>query len=62
MYSKAYLEQGLEHVVFLSFETVGPEYIFIEDRSKIYKGKAKLPRLLYGIRRFSWPPSLYQDL
>jgi hypothetical protein len=57
VYSKAYLEQGLEPVVFPLFHTFGLEYIFIEDGSKVYKGKAKLPRLLYRIRGFSWPPS-----
>ncbi len=59
VYSKAYLKQGLEPILFQLFETVRPEYIFIKDKSKVYKGKAKLPRLLYKIRGFSQPPSLY---
>jgi hypothetical protein len=53
VYSKAYLEQGLEPVVFPLFDTVRSEYIFIEDGSKVHKGKAKLPRLLHGICGFS---------
>ena len=43
--SKAYLQQVLEPVVFLLFDQLGPEYIFIEDSSKVHVGKARLPRL-----------------
>ena len=43
--SKAYLQQVLEPVVFLLFNQLGPEYIFIEDSSKIHVGKARLLRL-----------------
>jgi hypothetical protein len=35
----------------LSDELKG-EFIFIEDGSKVYKGKARLPRLNRGIRGF----------
>ena len=41
--SKAYLQQVLEPVIFLLFNQLGPEYIFIKDKSKVYKGKARLP-------------------
>jgi hypothetical protein len=51
--SKAYLEQVLKPIVFPLFNSLGPEYIFIKDKSKVYKGKARLPRLLHGIRRFN---------
>ena len=54
--SKAYLQQVLEPVVFPLFDQVGPEYIFMEDGSKVYVGKARLPRLQHGIRGFKWPP------
>ncbi len=54
--SKAYLEQVLEPVVFPLFDTLAPEYIFMENGSKVHKGKAKLPRLLHGIHGFNWPP------
>jgi hypothetical protein len=57
IYSKAYLEQVLEPIVFPLFNTLGPEYIFIEDGSKVHKGKARLPRLEHSIRGFDWPPS-----
>jgi transposase len=40
------------------FETLNKEsYIFIEDRSKMHKGKARLPKLNAGIRGFIWPLS-----
>jgi DDE superfamily endonuclease len=55
--SKAYLEQVLEPIVFPLFDRLGPEYIFMEDGSKVHKGKARLPRLEHGIRGFDWPPS-----
>jgi hypothetical protein len=29
----------------------------MEDRSKVHKGKARLPRLNRGIRGLDWPPS-----
>jgi hypothetical protein len=43
--SKAYLQEVLEPVVFSLFDTLGPEYIFIEDGVKVYYGSARLPRL-----------------
>jgi hypothetical protein len=56
---QVYLEQVLEAVIFPLFETLDKEQcIFMEDGSKVYKGKARLPRLNAGIRGFSWPPSL----
>jgi hypothetical protein len=45
IYSKAYLEQVLKPIIFPLFDSLGPEYIFMEDGSKVYKGKARLPRL-----------------
>jgi hypothetical protein len=38
---KAYMQQVLEPVVFPLFDQLGPEYIFIEDGSKVYVGKAR---------------------
>jgi len=29
----------------------------MDDRAKVHKGKARLPRLNRGIRSFDWPPS-----
>ncbi|KAF4630689.1 hypothetical protein G7Y89_g7443 [Cudoniella acicularis] len=55
--SKAYLQEVLEPVVFPLFETLGPEYIFMEDGSKVHLGFARLPRLEHGVRGFNWPPS-----
>jgi hypothetical protein len=55
--SKAYLQQVLEPIVFLLFDSLSPEYIFMEDGSKVYLGKARLPRLQHGVRGFNWPPS-----
>jgi hypothetical protein len=43
--SKAYLQQVLEPIVFLLFDSLGPEYIYMEDGSKVHLGKARLPRL-----------------
>jgi len=51
--SKVYLEQVLEPIVFLLFNSLRLEYIFIEDRSKVHKGKAKLPQLVHRIRGFN---------
>ena len=50
--SKAYLQQVLQPVVFPLFDQLGPEYIFIEDGSKVYAGNARLLRLQHGIRGF----------
>ena len=55
---KVYLEQVLEPIVFPLFDILGPEYIFMEDGSKVCKGKARLPWLEHGIHGFDWPPSL----
>ena len=57
IYSKAYLQQVLQLVVFLLFDQLGPEYIFMEDGSKVHVGSARLPRLQHRIRGFSWPSS-----
>jgi hypothetical protein len=43
--SKVYLQEVLEPVVFPLFDILGPEYIFIEDSTKIYYGSTRLPRL-----------------
>jgi hypothetical protein len=42
---KAYLEQVLKPIIFPLFDSLGPEFIFIEDGSKVHKGKAHLSRL-----------------
>jgi transposase len=59
--STAYLKQVLEEVVFPYYnqldENEQEEFIFIEDRSKVHKGKARLPKLEKGIRGFDWLPS-----
>jgi hypothetical protein len=47
--SKAYLEQVLKPIVFPLFNSLRPEYIFMEDGSKVHLGKARLPRLEHGI-------------
>jgi len=55
--SKAYLQQVLQPIIFPLFDRLGPEYIFMEDGSKVHAGSARLPRLSHGIRGFKWPPS-----
>jgi hypothetical protein len=55
--SKAYLTEVLEPIVFPLFDTLGPEYIFMEDGAKVHAGSARLPRLQHNIRGFHWPPS-----
>ena len=40
-------------MVFPLFDTLGPEYIFIEDGVKVHAGSARLPRLSHGIRGFN---------
>jgi transposase len=59
--SQAYLEQVLEGVIFPYYDSLNrrqkEEFIFMEDGSKVHKGKARLPRLNKGIRGFDWPPS-----
>jgi hypothetical protein len=51
----------LEAVVFPFYDKLldeqKEEFIFMEDGSKVYKGKARLPCLNRGIRGFNWPPS-----
>ena len=56
--SKAYLQQVLEPVVFLLFDQLGPEYIFIENSTKVYTKSTCLPWLSYSICRFNQLPSL----
>jgi hypothetical protein len=51
--SKAYLQEVLEPVVFLLFDTLRPEYIFIENRAKVYYRSICLLRLQHGIRGFN---------
>ena len=55
--SKVYLQQVLEPIVFLLFDDLGLEYIYIEDGSKVHLGKARLPRLQHSVYSFKWPPS-----
>jgi hypothetical protein len=43
--SKVYLQEVLEPVVFLLFDKLGPEYIFIENGAKVYCRSICLPRL-----------------
>jgi hypothetical protein len=50
--SKAYLQQVLQPVVFLLFDQLGLEYIFIEDGSKVYVRNAQLLKLQYRIKGF----------
>jgi hypothetical protein len=54
--SQAYLEQVLNGVIFPYYNSLNQrqkeEFIFIEDGSKVYKGKARLPKLNKGIREF----------
>jgi hypothetical protein len=60
--STVYLKQVLEPIVFLYYNSLTEEqqeeFIFIEDRSKVYKGKARLPKLEKEIRGFDWLPLL----
>jgi hypothetical protein len=55
IYFKTYLQQVLQPMVFLLFDSLGPEYIFMEDGNKVHTGSARLLRLEYGIRGFNWP-------
>jgi transposase len=61
IYSIAYLNQVLNPIVFPWFDSLTAEqkeeFLFMEDRAKIHKGIAKLPRKLHGLRGFDWPPS-----
>jgi hypothetical protein len=54
--STAYLNQVLEAVVFPFYDSLTleqkAEFIFMEDRAKVHKGKARLPRLNRGICGF----------
>jgi hypothetical protein len=43
--SKVYLREVLEFIVFLFFDILGPEYIFIENGAKVYYRNTRLPRL-----------------
>jgi hypothetical protein len=53
VFSKTYLQEVLEPIVFFIFDTLGPEYIFIEDGAKVYYRSTRLPRLQHGIRGFN---------
>jgi hypothetical protein len=54
--STAYLNQVLKTVVFSFYNSLTPKqqekFIFIKDRAKVYKEKARLSRLNKGIRGF----------
>lgn len=54
---RAYYNQVLQPVIFPLFKELRTEYIFIEDSSKVYKGKARLAKLEYYIRGFDQLPS-----
>ena len=55
--STAYLNQVLEAVIFPFYNLLTPkqkgEFIFIEDRAKVHKERARLLRLNRGIRGFN---------
>ena len=55
--SRAYRDQVFELVIFPLFDELGPEYIFMEDRSKVHKGHTRLAKLQHFVRGFDWPPS-----
>ena len=41
--SKEYLQQVLEPIVFPLFDDLGPEYIYMEDGSKVHLGRPDSP-------------------
>jgi hypothetical protein len=45
IYSKIYLQEILEPVVFLLFDILGLEYIFMENSTKVYCRSIRLLRL-----------------
>jgi hypothetical protein len=55
--SKAYLQQVLKPIIFPFFKTLGEDYMYMENESKVHKGNARLPKLQHGIREFNWLPS-----
>ena len=55
--SKAYLNQVLEPVIFPLFDSLGPEYIYMEDGSGVHKKFARLAWLQHSVHGFDWPPS-----
>ena len=56
IYSTIYLNQVLEAVVFPYYNSLKGakkrDFIFMEDRAKVHKGKARLLKLEKGIRGF----------
>jgi len=52
-----YRDQVLEPIVFLLFDQLEPEYIFIKDGAKVHLKYTKLARLQHSIQGFDWPPS-----
>jgi hypothetical protein len=42
---KVYLQEVLEPIIFLLFDILGLEYIFIEDSTKVHYRSARLLRL-----------------
>ena len=40
--SRAYRDQVLEPIIFLLFDKLGTEYIFMEDGSKVHLGDARI--------------------
>jgi hypothetical protein len=61
VYSQAYLNQVLEPIIFPFWAKLTDkqkqEWYFIEDSSKVHKGKARLPHLNHSVYGFNWPPS-----
>jgi hypothetical protein len=59
--SQVYIQQVLDSVIGLYYDSLTDEqkeeFIFMEDGSKVHKGKARLWRLNKGVRGFDWPPS-----
>lgn len=55
--SRAYRDQILELIIFPLFDHLSINYIFIENKSKIYKGFIRLAKFQHQIRGFDWPPS-----
>ena len=50
--SQAHIDQVLEPIIFPLFGTLDLLYIFMEDRSKVYKGNAQLPKLNHSVWTF----------
>jgi hypothetical protein len=49
MNSRVYRDQVLEPIVFLLFDQLGTEYIFMENNAKVHKGAARLAVGITGV-------------